>query len=98
VIQVAGEAWGTAAEIAEHIGHGLTEDNVRRWATRYDLASVTMRDDRGCKQVCYMLGQAVRIDRAKRNEGRGRPRINDRQGSIVLMTPNEGIGTPAHTA
>ncbi|MEU8821817.1 hypothetical protein [Actinoplanes sp. NPDC048796] len=75
MMEVAGEHWGTAAEVAEHIGQGVTEDNVRRWAERYGLISVTMKDEKGRKQVRYLLGQAVRIDKAKRDEARGRPRM-----------------------
>lgn len=74
MIEVAGEWWGTAREVAEHIGHGLTEDAVRWWGRHDGLARVRMTDDSGKPQVRYLLGQAVRIDLAKRSEGRGRRR------------------------
>jgi hypothetical protein len=74
MIQVAGEWWATAAEIAEHIGHGLTVAGVRRWADRDGLTAVRSTDASGRPQVRYMLDQAVRIDRAKRCAQRGRRR------------------------
>jgi hypothetical protein len=74
MIQVAGEWWGTAREVAEHIGNGLTEDAVRWWGRNDGLAMARMADERGRPQVRYLLGQAIRIDVAKRAERRGRPR------------------------
>jgi len=74
MIEVAGESWATAAEVVEHIGHGLTPAGVRRWADRDGLTAVRCVDGCGRPQVRYPLGQAVLIDRAKRHAGRGRPR------------------------
>lgn len=74
MIQVAGEWWATAAEIAEHIGHGLTVAGVRRWADRDGLTAVRSKDDSGRPEVRYLLGQAAAIDRAKRHARCGRPR------------------------
>jgi hypothetical protein len=74
VIQVAGEWWATAAEVAEHIGHGVTVAGVRRWAERDGLTAVRSTDGNGRPQVRYLLGQAVWIDRAKRHARQGRPR------------------------
>jgi hypothetical protein len=74
MIQVAGECWATAAQIAEHIGHGLTPDAVRWWGRHDGLAKVRMIDDCGRPQVRYLLGQAIRIDATRRSNGRGRPR------------------------
>lgn len=74
MIEVAGEWWATAAEIADHIGHGVTPATVRSWAARDGLAAVRATDDVGRPQVRYPLGQAVSIDRAKRHAGRGRTR------------------------
>ncbi|MBB2941942.1 prophage antirepressor-like protein [Actinoplanes lutulentus] len=31
MIELDGEMWGTAAEIADHLGRGRTEKAVRRW-------------------------------------------------------------------
>jgi len=75
MIEVAGEWWGTAREIAEHLGHGVTEDVVRWWGRCDGLAKVRMKDRRGRPEVRYMLGQAVRIERAKQLGGRGRRRV-----------------------
>lgn len=74
MIQVAGEWWATAAEVAGHIGHGLTPAGVRRWAERDGLTAVRLTDGHGRPQVRYPLGQAVVIDRAKRQARCGRPR------------------------
>lgn len=74
MIEVAGEWWATAAEVVEHIGHGLTTATVRRWAERDGLPSVRSTDGNGRPQVRYLLGRAVQIDRTKRHAGRGRPR------------------------
>ncbi|MDP9799362.1 hypothetical protein J2S43_007874 [Catenuloplanes nepalensis] len=74
MIMVAGETWGTAAEIADHIGQGVTADTVRWWGRNDGLASVRMADEDGRPRVRYILGQAIRIDQAKRLGGRGRRR------------------------
>ncbi len=74
MIAVAGEWWGTAAQIAQHLGHGVTDDMVRRWAARDGLASVRLVDGIGRPQVRYLLGQAQSIDRQKRHSGLGRRR------------------------
>jgi hypothetical protein len=75
MIEVAGEWWGTAAEIAGHIGHGVTPDAVRWWARHDGLTRVRMFDEHGRPQVRYLLGQATRIDAAKRAAQRGRKRV-----------------------
>ena len=72
MIQVAGEWWGTAAELGEHLG--VEAAVVRSWARRGGLASVRSVDEAGRPQVRYPLGQAIVIDRAKRQGGRGRRR------------------------
>lgn len=74
MIQAAGEWWATAAEVAEHIGHGVTAEAVRWWGRHDGLASVRMTDDNGRPQVRYLLGQAISIDVVKRSQGRGRKR------------------------
>ncbi len=74
VIAVAGEWWGTAAQIAQHLGHGVTPDMVRKWAARRGLANARLTDDNGRPQRRYLLAQAQRIDRQIRHEGRGAPR------------------------
>jgi hypothetical protein len=74
VIEVAGELWATAAEVAGHIGNGLTAAGVRRWAERDGLTAVRSADGYGRPQVRYPLGQAVLIERTKRQARRGRPR------------------------
>lgn len=77
MIQVAGECWATAAEVADHIGHGVTIDAVRWWARHEGLAKVRAADANGRPQVRYRLDQAIRIDAAKRRAGRGRRRALD---------------------
>ncbi|BEL07844.1 hypothetical protein Q0Z83_060350 [Actinoplanes sichuanensis] len=74
MIEVAGEWWGTADEVAGHIGQGVTADAVRWWS-RYDgLTKARTTDDHGRPQVRYPLSQAIRIDAAKRAGSRGRKR------------------------
>ena len=74
MIEVAGEWWGTAAEIADHIGQGLKPHTIRWWARNDGLARVRATDADGRPQVRYLLGQAIIIDVAKRDGGRGRKR------------------------
>jgi hypothetical protein len=74
MIEVAGEEWGTAREVADRIGQGVTEDAVRWWGRDKGLAKARTTDDEGKPQVRYMVSQAVRIDVAIRTEGRGRRR------------------------
>ncbi len=73
MIEVAGEIWGTAAEIADQIGNGLTAAAVRRWADRDGLARHPGRQN-GKFVIWHPLAQAQDIDRAKRHSNRGRPR------------------------
>jgi hypothetical protein len=74
VITAAGEQWGTAAEIAAHLGHGVTAAAVRSWARRDGLPSARLRDASGRPQVRYPLPAAAAIDAAKRHAQRGRKR------------------------
>lgn len=74
MIDVAGERWGTAAEIAEHLGHGVTEAAVRAWARRDGLPAIKMPDAHGRPRVCHPVPAAATIERAKRQAGRGRKR------------------------
>lgn len=69
-----GTTWGTAAEIAAHLGHGVTAAAVRRWADRDHLPRAATTDDAGRRQVRYPLGEATRIELAKRHARRGRHR------------------------
>jgi hypothetical protein len=69
-----GSRWGTAAEIAAHLGHGVTEAVVRSWVRRDGLPAARMADDDGRPQVRYPFVHAARIDARKRHGQRGRPR------------------------
>lgn len=69
-----GVQWGTAAEIAEQLGGGVTAAMVRNWAARDGLPRARMRDRVGRPQVRYPLHVAARIDREKRHSKRGRAR------------------------
>ena len=75
MIVVAGEWWGTAQEVSDHIGHGVTEDMVRWWGRNDGLARVRMVDGQGRPQVRYLVSQAVRIEVAKTARQRGRKRV-----------------------
>ncbi len=74
MIEIAGETWGTAQEIADHIGGGLTAAAVRRWADRDGLAAARGHGSDGRPRTRYLLAQAAEIDRHKRHGGRGRHR------------------------
>jgi hypothetical protein len=74
MIVVAGVRWGTAAEIANYLGHGVTPAAVRSWAARDGLPAARMADGNGRPQVRYPLPEAARIDAAKRHAQRGRKR------------------------
>jgi len=74
MINLDGVRWGTAAEIAEQLGHGANPTAVRSWAARDGLSSVRIRDAAGRPQVLYPLPEAARIDAAKRYSKRGRRR------------------------
>lgn len=75
MIEVAGEWWGTAAEVADHIGQGLTPEAVRWWSRYNGLQRVRMTDANGRPEVRYPLGPAIRIDAVKRAQCRGRRRV-----------------------
>lgn len=66
--------WGTAAEIAAHLGHGVTVAALRKWVTRDGLPAVRMSTGSGRPQVRYPLPVAARIELAKRHAKRGRKR------------------------
>lgn len=74
MIDVAGERWCTAAEVADHLGGGVTTAMVRWWGRHAGLVSVRAVDGHGRPQVLYLLSQAAAIDLAKRRSGRGRRR------------------------
>ena len=74
MIEAAGEQWGTADEIAESIGNGLTPAAVRRWADRDGLASARGVGPDGRLRVRYLLAQARAIDVQKRDAKLGRRR------------------------
>jgi hypothetical protein len=70
----AGIRWGTAAEIAAHLGRGVTAAMVRNWAARDGLRKARMPDSLGRPQVRYPLLEAARIELSKRDAKRGRTR------------------------
>jgi hypothetical protein len=74
MITVDGVPWGTAAEIAEHLGHGVTAAAVRAWVRRDGLPAVRLPDACGRPRVRHPLPAAATIERAKRHAGRGRKR------------------------
>ncbi len=84
-----GIRWGTAAELAQHLGHGVTAAAIRNWARRDGLTSARMTDDDGRPQVRYPLDQAAAIDRAKRHAKRGRSRTNLTQTPVIDHTASK---------
>lgn len=72
MIEVAGERWGTAAQIAVALGDDVTVTMVRNWSRRDGLQRMVVG-----RMVYYRFAQAADIERAKRLGGRGRPRELD---------------------
>jgi hypothetical protein len=73
MITVGRYQYGTAAEVARALGPDVTPGMVYRWAERDGLER---HHDPGVGRgtVRYRLDEAARIEAAKRNSGRGRPR------------------------
>ena len=74
LIEVDGGWWGTAREISDHLGNGVTASMVRRWGERDGLPRIRITDASGRPQVRYLLCQASRLESKKRRGHRGRPR------------------------
>lgn len=74
MIVLDGVRWGTAREIADQLGHGVTAAAVRKWASRDGLPVARTFDTSGRPQVRYPLPEAARIDAEKRSGPRGRHR------------------------
>ncbi|MEV6344146.1 hypothetical protein [Actinoplanes sp. NPDC051851] len=74
MIVVDGRRWGTAAEIAAHLGNGVTEHAVRWWARHNGLTRQRIHDRAGRPQVCFNLDEAIEIEAQKRLSPRGRRR------------------------
>lgn len=72
MIRVRGREWGTAAELAAHLGGDVTEAMVRRWRDRDGLTTI-----RAGRSALSPLDQAASIERDKRVSGTGRPRRLD---------------------
>lgn len=70
-----GQRWATAAQIAAHLGHGVTPATVRSWAARDGLPTARMTDAQGRPQVRYPVQAAAAIEVAKRRAARGRQRV-----------------------
>lgn len=85
-----GVRWGTAAEIAAHLGHGVTEHTVKNWArpARGDgLPRAQMVGENGRPQTRYPLHVAQQIDKRKRHARRGRKRrLTSRAAPIIIDT------------
>ncbi|GLY21681.1 hypothetical protein [Micromonospora sp. NBRC 101691] len=77
MIHLAGHDYGTAAEIANHLGDDVTTDMIRNWAKRGRLARHRTTDDDGRPCVLYPLDQAAAIEATTRTATRGRPRRVD---------------------
>jgi hypothetical protein len=74
MIVVDGRHWGTATEIAAHLGHGVTAKTVRRWYEDRAIPGVRTADENGRPQVRHPLDEAVRVEAEKRNSARSRRR------------------------
>jgi hypothetical protein len=74
LIVVDGRSWGTAQEIADHLGNGVTHHTVRWWARNNGLTAVRLPGPDGRPQVRHPLDEAIQIEARKTVEKRGRPR------------------------
>jgi hypothetical protein len=73
VITVDGHQYGTAAEIAHHLGRGVTPATIRAWARREGLTR-----HRAGRTAVYRIDEAEQIECDKRYSTRGRPRRLDK--------------------
>lgn len=69
MIEIEGERYGTAAQIAAALGPDVTEDMVRKWERRHALPAV-----RRGREVWYPLREAASIEWRTRASGLGRGR------------------------
>lgn len=72
-----GEDWGTAAQIAARLQHGVTHSMVRGWARHYGLPQARIVDGEGRPRVIYPVKEAAQIDLRMRNAGIGTKRKLD---------------------
>lgn len=72
MIYAAGRYWGTAAELAEHLGSDVTERMIFNWRRRDGLECHHIG-----RTVYSPLDQAAEIEAQKRRSGRGRARQLD---------------------
>ena len=63
MIRIAGEDWGTAMEVAEYLGHGVTPEDVIRWADGGALTASRPAGDSSLP-IRYLAGQAAGLHRA----------------------------------
>lgn len=64
-----GHEWGTAAEIAQALGGGVTPDMIRKWELRDGLTARRHR-----RTVVYRYDEATQINLDKLHTAEGRPR------------------------
>lgn len=69
MITVGGHRYGTASQIAAHLGHDIRPDRVRDWARRGLL-----QGEHAGGRTYYRLDQAAEIERRTRTSTRGRTR------------------------
>jgi hypothetical protein len=62
VIRVDGREWGTAHQLAAHLGDDITPAMIRRWRERKNLTTIAGYSP---------LDEAAAIERAVRTSGRG---------------------------
>lgn len=78
-----GQEWGTAVQIAQHLGGGVQPSTVRRWHGIRGLRKVRDKDDQGRRQVLFLVKQAAEINADILAKGLGRGRRLDTRPSIV---------------
>ncbi len=74
MIHLDGRDWGTAAEIAAHLGNGVTDKAVRRWYEDGAITGIRMADQHGRPQVRHPLDEAIQVEARKRLGARSRRR------------------------
>ncbi|SCL32035.1 hypothetical protein GA0070616_4377 [Micromonospora nigra] len=76
MIRINGRRYGTALQIAAHLGPDVTTDMIRKWADP-DREAKPLTAIRAGRNVYYPLDEATDIEATKHLSGRGRPRRLD---------------------
>lgn len=92
MIWVSGVEYGTAAEVAQRLGSGVTDATVRRWHYTRGLSKHRMHDENGRPKVVFPIAAAAEIERQTRESPRGKPR-GATQPSQMWVHDSEYVST-----